>query len=433
MEQINKRAFEIIKMVSFFKEQKLQSKPSKLVGEKDAINLGELSKLKIYSKDASGNIIEKYIPVKGGKVGFDFSTYNLVQEIADNILISLELQNKTDRVYIEGKCFDWLISTYQNNKADSNLLTYIKQQLDDDLGEKSFYFKIESLCFESPFKIGNITIKELKREFLVNKYNSDSREKQVTLDEYLKAFDSFKDKPIAFVSVEATPQKALNLAKAEVELSINALKCFFMNESVCKSFQLPDPEFKYNDPQKSEYISQDNYERLNIHFSNQQGVQPIAITDNRLKHIQPNGFDFVSNFLKNRKKTELVVLVENSINNLGIAISKRNLYERIVGIISFFEAILIPEKRGRGNGETILKSDVLPKLYNDNNDNKKINIRAHYDIRDKYLHNRIEKKIDIQKLLQFQNIGLDLLFQIIKLSFEHSTVVDIYKYYNIKQ
>ena len=59
-------------------------------------------------------------------------------------------------------------------------------------------------------------------------------------------------------------------------------------------------------------------------------------------------------------------------------------------------------------------------------------INTFYDIRDKFLHNRILKPIDLDELFEFQKLGLVLLLNIVGLNKKMSSISEVLEYFEIK-
>lgn len=143
---------------------------------------------------------------------------------------------------------------------------------------------------------------------------------------------------------------------------------------------------------------------------------PVEIDKEKLNELNSYGLKIVSKFLQNKKSNELYFEIESLINELGNINSTKNFHNRIILLISFFERIVIPKTNTKGKGLAFLKNNVLPKLINNFNDDIASQINRIYNIRDKYIHNRIEIPIDINSMLMFKNIARIFLLKLINLN-----------------
>jgi hypothetical protein len=136
-------------------------------------------------------------------------------------------------------------------------------------------------------------------------------------------------------------------------------------------------------------------------------------------------------FIISKRSSEIYYEMENAIIQFGSLSSFSNLYERIINLISFFETLIIPKNNYKAKGETILKNNVIPMFNVGKLEEMRANIRRLYDIRDKYVHNRVELAIDVESFYSVTLCGLVFLVHCISESSSMKTIDDLHAHFNI--
>ena len=79
------------------------------------------------------------------------------------------------------------------------------------------------------------------------------------------------------------------------------------------------------------------------------------------------------------------------------------------------------------------RNNVLPKLISNFNDEVASQINKIYNIRDKYIHNRIEIPIDVDSLLMFKDIARIFILKLINLNnSNYESLEDVQNYFKIQ-
>ena len=435
-QEINTQGFKLVDLLSVKEvtQDKAKEPEKELIGINKVVNLGKVNNLVTTQSDAYGNTIAKYAQINGKEVGFDQGNYKALLNLSVEILKKDKIAKITDVEFIEDGCFKWVVGIYKENRATVELMTFIKSHIDANLSNITFYFKIEALGIEGPFNVGLIEIISFSQESFSKEYTSHGLKNPLNNDELNKNYGDFIDKPLASVTINAVKEKAEKIARRNVYLSLNAIKCFLIRESVQSHIQIFDVDFNHHNSSFSKYLTKLNREDsgFNLTLNRNYGAAPVVINHEVLSQLNKSGLGIVSEFLRKERDTELQHKIEDSINHFGEIISTRNLHERIVKIISFFEGIIVPKSNTKAKGQTYLNNNILPHLTTSNIEEYKSTIRRFYDVRDKYLHNRLELPIDIQDLMEIENLGLTFLLKLIELSSRLTTIDDIISHYSIK-
>ncbi|OAD91323.1 hypothetical protein A7A78_12240 [Aequorivita soesokkakensis] len=432
--ELNNKIFNLVPLVTKKLEpKKLKEDPNvDLVGIPFLFNLGKVENIKRSRSDGYGNIIEAY---KNG-LGLDIQNYRKLSDIANQIIEFEPYASFATVNFIEEHLFEWIIETYKNNKAKNEPLNYLQDTFENDLKEYHFYFRVHALGINSKFKIGKVDFTFFSDDLLLD-YSKKFKEQfpEKPEKEFELIFKDYISKPIAKVSSKGIQDKAKRNAQRQVNVAIDSLKCFLIKESINSSSKIMDAEYRFTDKFPNSFIYDTSSEKFdfNLQFERTDGIKPISLNKEKIEELFKSGLGEVSDFISNSPTNELSRLILNTISSIGTYSSTRNLHERVVKIISAYEILFIPLKKGKGRGLTIIKLNVLPKIIEVNELQMAIKLFVEfYDIRDKYLHNGLEKHIDIDDLFKVQKITIFLLQRLIRLNKELTNSLDLLKYFEIK-
>lgn len=432
--ELNNKIFDLVPLVSKKLEPKKVNENSDedLVGIPVLIDLGEVENLKRSIPDDYGNTLEAY----KNDFGLNIQNYSKLRDIANQI-IEIEPYSSFATVnFIEEHLFEWIIETHKENRAKNEPLNYLRDVFEKDFKEYNFYFRIHALGISSTFKVGQVEFTFFTDEILIEyskqfkKQFPEKPEKECDL-----IFKDYISKPIAKVKSKGIQDKAKRNAQKQVNLALDSLKCFLVEESVISSSKIMDAEYRFTDTFPNSFIydtTASNFD-FNLQFERTDGITPISLSKDKVEKLFDSGLKEVSEFISSRASNELSRVILNTINSIGNYTSERNLHERVVKIISVYETIFIPLKKGKGKGLTIVKSKVLPKIIGKNELEMVVKIFIDlYDIRDKYLHNGIEKHIDIDNLYKVQKITVFLLKRLIGLNKKLTNSIELLEHFEIK-
>ncbi|MDB5117053.1 MAG: hypothetical protein JWQ79_2545 [Mucilaginibacter sp.] len=382
-------------------------------------NLGEVEGFQSETQDTWGAVNSMILNEGGTSTGFSVENYKLVKTIAAIFLNQSNYSSLVDQYFIENEIFQWVIAIYKSNKSTMSLTTFLEKRIDEEIKNYTYYFKLSPIGIENPINFGTVKIFAFTEEYLRADYDTRNPENRSPWEKHKESFNHILDAIVVEITVKAVRSKAEVLAKAEAGLAVNAFKCFFYPESITGHYQVFDLDFRSTEVIFSKFVTKDNTDgRMKITMQRVQGTLPIVIKKAMIPTLKKSGLDLIHDFLINRKHDELHLLILRGIEQLGIAISTRNLHERIVQLVSYFELFLNDENNNsKSKPETNLKNQILPVLVNPNDlEAYKLKIRRIYDVRNKYLHNRILNIIDMEELFYVQKVAFAFLKQLIKLN-----------------
>lgn len=420
---INKKAAELISLVERATDGRSQKSTNRetFLGTGKSIKVeGEVDDFKAFKTNEYGRIISAFKSSEIGKIGISEKNYPLLLQVIEESLELFEFSSKVDQEYIETKLFDWVIRSHIDQKMEREFLSYLQYQIDIDAREYTFYFKIIPLIIESPFSIGGVEITVIDTQKLTKSIEDFKREAAIDRDDLGVFFKDYEDNIIAKCTTYGVQERADFISKYKSRLAINALKIFHIRHSLDLSYQMFDLDFEGLNNSFSSYLYETDEPGFTFMEKIQrvQGAQPITVSDEQLKKKYSDGLEELSHFLKNTKSGTLYQEITSGVNHLGNLLSNRNLYDRVVHLISFFERFLISKKSGKAYGQTRIKKNILPRLFSTKSKREELAsiVNNFYRVRDRYLHNKVEFPIDIFELYEFQSLAVKFLIYLIRLN-----------------
>jgi hypothetical protein len=429
-EELNKKGFELLTLLDVKVINNL-GKPrilhEKMIGIGEPIKLDNIITGAItYRKDGFNNKIDVYKELQGKTIGFNEITYEHLKTLADEVS-QLDFFSKfTDLKFVETKIFEWVVDVYVNNQADYNLLNYLKVKVEAELHNYVYYFKVYSIGIFDEIQIGKVQFTALTQDFFKKSFSNLKKE---SFDQMEPLFGEYIRSVVAISHGYGTKDKAFSIAHYNVLTSLNALKCCLIEDSLRLTHTFPHLREIPSEKMSMSFMYKFDTENGRLHFKNTFDNIPIEVDSYKLNNLGNNGLLDISNYLKKVGNSILDIEIINRITLLGDAVSNRNLYERIVKLITFFESFIIPENshgkgKGSGKGQTYIKN-VIKYLNVPDELRMSETITRIYVIRDRYLHNKIELRVDIIHLIKFQEFSLNFILMLIRLRTRFSTVDEV--------
>lgn len=411
-------------------------KENLLIGERcvGTFKIAQPEIMRYFQEDTLGNTVMVGANLKEEDIELGLLDYQSLRDLATELLVNHGYGRTADANYIEDKIWSWIVDRYLDNKSDPNLYAFIKQNYESDKQWRKYTFPLSGIIIEEEFQIGNCKIHHHNVDFFNTKFDESKVGgflKESDREKFIEMHKSFINRPIISATVNGVESKALSIAKQEINLSISAVKCFLINESLKSECALFDVEGLYNVAMKNYFSTWLNGEHFTIHLEASAKTQPIPITKQKLHELNSYGLKQISDFITRRGELESHNVLVTSISSLGEAFSTTNLYLRIVRLISYFENIVIPKGNPVGKGQTFLLKNIIPKIL-PNERNLAETINRIYDCRDKFLHNKIELLINAQDLWLFQKLAITTLLYLVENIHEFDTLIEIQQHFNIK-
>jgi hypothetical protein len=387
--------------------------------------------------DIFNNNINIGAQLENEEIVIDESDYMHFKLLVEQFL-SIEYINRiADYKFIVKVTFDWMIELYIKNVAAMELYDFVINEIEKATKKRHYDFIIKALEIQTPFQVGNCHFHQLSESDSLKIFETTSAEaskndRDLTLENWNKMFKSFVNTPLATVNVFGVDSKCVELAKKEIRLSVNSLKCFLFPKMLRSGIDSFNVDFDYRVVDKVQYLRHSgSFHNIGYHVEFPTNSQPISIGQVELAKMMKDGLLLFHQFIISKRNSEIYYEIENAIIRFGSLSSFSNLYERIINLISFFETLIIPKNNYKAKGETILKNNVIPKLNVGKQEEMRANIRRIYDIRDKYVHNRIELAIDVESFYSVTLCGLVFLVHCINESSSMKSIEDLHVHFNI--
>jgi hypothetical protein len=416
---INRKAYEFYTMLEVmpFHSMIPPENIGTRVGENPVYNIGEVENLQIIKSDPSGDTISLFYPVENEFVGLPEVKYKLFKGFISTIQEMQVFEEKTTQSFLELNTFDWLIKAFKKKKVEQDIIAYLLDRVKRDYREYIFYFRLKPLILETKFRIGGAEITHLTKEFL-----KEEEEKFLRVGKSKKDFDefisNFSNYALLKVTASGVEERAKEGAMKIGELAASVLKCFLHDVSIYGQYKIPDIDHRVMKKEPSPYFY--HCSTLESHLiaviMNKGDLIPVEINELKLQQFKTMGLELFSKFIVNKKDNEVYVATTNAIKLFGEIVSTRNKYEKIVKLISLFEAILIDQRKKNGGGEMLLTKKLLPQLLLTSTDIQTGVELGHnfYRIRNMYVHHGKELPVDYSKLYQFQTITFTFLTYMIR-------------------
>jgi hypothetical protein len=401
------------------------------------IDLGEVENFGFEEFDEDTYLTKrKFKDVEGKLIGLDTNEYSEFKDFILKIYKDISIFQKCDFKTLIDCSFEWLLNVHKNQQASINLLPFLTDKISALTKEYHFHFRVKALVIESKIAIGNSLFTFFNDNEISDLYSSIKKsDPNSTLEEFKRVYNDYLDSITVLVKVKGVLERANEIAFREAELAIDVLKLFCCSYSTERLIQMFEIDYRFTQGSSTQYLQLPNGEIKDsiIQLKNLSGNVPIQLTNDFIRKAEIVGLNKFSQFIKEKRDTELYFITLDLIKQLSIIISTYNNYEKTVKSISLFESFCVPKNSTKAKGETILKKKIFPKLFS-KNDTERLSelIRKHYEIRDKYLHNYIQlplNKKELAILLEYQRF---FILKIIELNREFVSLADILEYFDIQ-
>lgn len=438
MNDVNADIYTFINKLRPYIELNLKRKKVDMIGAvpKPIITLDNVINLQMHNIDPdTGLKVNFYKDVNGKQIGLDISDYKDFSFLISQLLKEPFWNSNCDLEYLCEKSFDWLIDVYKTNKAETNLTTYLTNEILNDINEYHFFLKVNFLAIESPLKIGNVLITKYTEEEIQSYYKEYSEVDPITFDMFNELFGDIFDSIVAHVKVKALTNRAETIALKEVELAIDVLKCFSAPFCIDDYQKIFDVDYRINTPNSANYLvlRSGDFKKPQLRLTNTKRLKPTEITNDFIekswKHGMKTYSDFIADFsemILNNKSNELYNSIIELVKQLSDIVSTDDIHLKVVKSITLLEGFLIPNRNGKGRGQSIVKS-IIPFINNNpsyvESTTKCINVN--YAIRDKYLHNYIKLTVSKSELIKLIAFEIEFIENLMHLNKTMKTVDEV--------
>lgn len=416
-DQINKTAFDFVVQLEVQtgdmgqgQVPAEQEKREPMIGEGEPIMvLDKVYNFSTHQTDLDGNTLSKFADVKQASVGFHPERYREFKKFTERIYQQPVFKEKATQPFIEEHAFKWMVEVYEAKKAAQDLTSWLLEKIEAEYREYDFYFRLVPLMIRMPFALGAGQVTYLDETFLREQKEKFFRLPNKSQTEFDQMFSQYKDTALLKIRATGTEDRAMETATFEAELAIDVLKCFLYEYAIYEQYKIPDLETREKQKRTSSLLYNHAGDSFNIRFSfrSNGGVMPVSIDDKLLATFYKMGLKAVSDFVKHQRDDEVYYLTIETIRSLGDAVTTTHKHERVVKLVSLFEAVVIDERTKKGKGENNIKSKLLPKICQDERSVTAAAelVRYFYFRRDQFLHHGREEPIELDKLNRFTRLA----------------------------
>jgi len=360
-------------------------------------------------------------------IGFiDADIYEFYQFIS--VLVKgNEIKKFVNHPFVELEVFEILASAKRSGSDINSFGEQLEEKINKAIKNYEVRFSLLYLEFRVAIAVGKVEFAYyLKEDF--DKYIEWSKGAGADTDTYIQMQAYFQAKSFARFKVVAESERAIELAKEECILCLNVFKICsttLINPFIPLVFDI-DSNVRANYDYQV-ILKTDNIEDgLKAKFHSGAPAN-VVIDKESIKDFVNLGLSDFHNFLESLPlvRTELQTLIIQGINQLGDALSNQNYDQRIAGMFTILEALLL-----RSDKDAIIETvcKYCSKLVQNDPDKRKNTIallKKMYGMRSKYVHHAIQSDFDFNDLSELQQIIQSLLKNLIKKSNNYSKKNDL--------
>lgn len=441
-DQINKTAFDFVALLevrademehgSVHPEQPVREP---MIGEGEPIMVLEnVYNFSNHQTDLDGKTLYRFADLEKASVGFHPERYRDFLAFTERIYQEPVFKDKATQTFIEEHTFKWMLDVYSAKRASQDLTSWLLERIEEEYKEYAFYFRLVPLMIKHPFALGAGQVTYFDEAFLREQREKFFRLPGKTQIKFDEMFSSYKDTALLKITATGTEDRAIETAGFEAELAMDVLKCFLYEYAIYEQYKIPDLETRMQAKRTSSLLYDHAGDNFNFRFSfrSNGGVMPVSIDDKLLSRFYKRGLKAVSDFVKHKRNDEVYYLTIELIRSLADAVTTAHRHERVVKLVSLFEAIAIDGRTKKGKGENIIKSKLLPRICHDDRAVTSAGglVRYFYFRRNEFLHHGREEPIELEKLNSFTRLAFTFMLFMVHDCAKFSDLETFYTYLN---
>lgn len=349
---------------------------------------------------------DRYSEYGGIKTGLSEEYYLNFEKLVKGIHKKKEVSDLVNYEFIYDQTFDWIITTYKNKKAESDLIAFLQSKVLQSIGSYRFYFKVLNLDIEKEFKLGDVLFTWATPDF----FDKVENRKDSLIDRFQGS---------VFASYElnnVVKDHGVQIAEKECMKAINVLKLFSPTVKVPYYTTTFDIDSRVSVYRENQYIVQDinNEKEMFINFrANGKLNEFDEATIDSLVECSANFVKLIS--LK--EPNELQRLTLKALQKFSEGISTKDLHRRLVDLFTLQESLLLKNDAVNSRDSLIFFGGTLFRDPAESPDDFSKRIMRLYDIRSLIVHHDSKKEINLQDLMILQHQCISLMETCINVSF----------------
>lgn len=360
----------------------------------------------------TGEEVARYFRLDGDRFGLDDEEYKEFDDLVDRVTDRKEIKDKVSRQYIRDKTFEWIEKQYTGEYSSLQYTEFLLSEFKGVIEEHRVHMPIRYLLIDEPIQLGEVLISYLREELFDNleeHYQSNFPDRLERVEEIK---DEYQGQVTASLEVEAEEQRAIEVAKEEIEKTLAFLR-FFSPSAI-----MAEVPSRWNVREKPTVVwthflvSTDgefpNIVKMQDRYVGQKGSQVNAhwtIDQQQIFRFRELGIVHGHELLQDEKPGEIKDLIVNCILLFNKSLLERQRRDRLVFLMVCLETLLL-----KNSGEPIQKSlgQRLAVLKQDRKLEKQREIidlvKDMYSERSDYVHHGKKIDLDMSKLSKFQRV-----------------------------
>ena len=385
--------------------------------ERKSVNLTDKPvTLKTYREyDVNRDTSALFIPTNSGLIGFENENYKLFNNDITIIHSTSAMRDLICISELEEIALKWIIDKNENCEENNDFNIYLEKQANQLISCFDFYFPVINLDIEIEFKIADVEFCYFTKEHLDEFYNK-IKIGGMNEDSFNKIYrKDFQGQALVKTSIKSSKKRAYELAKEKVVYAVDVLKVLSPTPIAPKRHVLFDLRFRLPYMLHAQYLTNENNEKLNYTLNLESTYKPEKITSQFVNSSQRKLIDLFSKFILEKKNTELYFLTKQAIHLTANAFSKQDLHDRVVLLFTIIESLLLEDTRNyKITKKTKARAKKLLSLDSKSQEIYDQLIDEFYDVRHKMIHKAKKIMIDIDNMVKFQFMIIDIIINLMR-------------------
>jgi hypothetical protein len=174
----------------------------------------------------TGEEVARYFRLDGERFGLVGEEYSQFDDLVERVADRKEIENKISRQFVRDKSFEWLERCYTGNFSSIQYAEFLLSKAEEAIGVRRVHMPIQYLLVDETIKLGRVIISYLPQELFDGLKEHYERNLPNQLERVGKIRDEYQGQVTASLKVEAEKQKAVEIAKNEIEKTLAFLRFF---------------------------------------------------------------------------------------------------------------------------------------------------------------------------------------------------------------
>jgi hypothetical protein len=349
----------LIKLYTEIRDNRPKYYSSTMAIPKKEINNGQFTYLSSFTVDLlTGNENAKYFKIEGKRFGLEGTDYENFNLIVRKISLRKEIRDYLSVSFVRSSLFDWIQKRYRNQLPTAiSFMSYLDQEAKRTVKWRLIGIPILYLAIDQNFTLGKVEFDYLRKELFddLGNHFRETMNDQEYADENIKRLrEEYQGKVIAKIKIYAEKEKALEIAKEEIEKTIAFLRFYSPSSfepGVPSYFDLMDIDrnqlihfvhYKENQFPDIQYVRNKNIQCRDPRWS---------IGDIEIKYLNSLSIIDSHELLCEPHPSEIDDLIINCVNLYSRSLTSVQYQEKIVFCLVALETLLLANEQ-----EPILES-----------------------------------------------------------------------------